>query len=168
MLSLWWLLALGCASTEPRATVPRSEPQGSSQLSSYQFAELESLMAATPRPVAIFLHATWCQFCRNMEHTTLRQEEVIQLLNEDFYFVSFDGEQKEDVAFRGHTFRYQPKGRHTGTHELAAALGTIDNTLTYPTLVLLDEQYNIIFQHNAFLNAGELTGVLRGALERKE
>ena len=163
-MSLW--LLIGCASSgQLSSTAAQNEASPAQTLTHYQFSDLDNLMVKEPRLAAVFLHVPWCQFCRNMEHTTLRNDEVVKLLNEHYYFISFDGEQEEDVSFRGHTFHYQPTGRNTGTHELATALGTMDNALTYPTLVLLDEEYNIIFQHNAFLNSEEMIGVLQRAMK---
>ena len=99
-----------------------------------------------------------------MEQTTLQNEQVVQLLNEKYYFISFDGEQQEDVFFRKHLFKYQPSGRNTGTHELATALGAMEDVLTYPTFVLLNPDYEIVFQYNAFLNGREMEEVLQVGL----
>lgn len=139
-----------------------SIPQG---LQNHSFADLDSLMARDQRPVAVFLHAEWCKFCKNMEQTTFSDEKVIEQLNNKYYFISFDGEQKEDVTFQNHVFRYQPKGRNTGTHELAVALGTVEGELTYPTLAILNPDYEIVFQYNAFLTAKELSRVLEEGYE---
>ena len=73
---------------------------------------------------------------------------------------SFDGEQKEEVRFNQRDFAFRPSGRNSGTHELATALGSINGELTYPSFVLLNPQYEITFQHNAFLNAREMKVVL--------
>jgi len=131
---------MGCASSKSIISAT------SLQLSTYNFQQLDSLMLLEKRPVAVFLHAPWCQFCRNMEQTTLDHQEIIQLLNNNYYFISFDGEQKEEVRFRDYNFKYQPKGRNSGTHELAKSLGTIDGQLAYPSIVILDPKYEIIFQ----------------------
>lgn len=152
-LSLCLLLASGCSSTKK---VVLDEIV----LASYSFAQLDSLLALEKRPIAVFLHAEWCTFCKNMEQTTFRNKQVIELLNEKFYFISFDGEQKESVSFNQHEFNYQPNGRSSGTHELAVALGTVDGSLVYPTLVILNPQYEIVFQHGAFLGARQMKLIL--------
>ena len=151
------LLTLACSSTREQATA-------SVPLNSYAFSERDSLMKLESRPTAIFLHAEWCKFCKNMEQTTLKNEQVIQLLNEEFYFVSFDGEQRQSIAFNGHNFAFRPNGRSSGTHELATALGTIDGTLTYPTLVILNRDNEIVFQFGSFLSARQLRSVLKKAV----
>lgn len=141
------------------ATV-RSVQTDQAQLTQYEFADIDSLQALKPRPVAVFLHAPWCKFCQNMKQTTFVDREVIQLLNEEFYFISFDGEQEENVLFRGHTFRFERTGRTSGIHQLAKAVGTIDKKVVYPTLALLDSNLEIVFQHQGYLNSHELTSVL--------
>lgn len=151
------LLILACSSTREQATA-------SVPLTSYAFSERDSLMAMESRPTAIFLHAEWCKFCKNMEQTTLKNEQVIQLLNEEFYFVSFDGEHRENIAFNGHNFAFRPNGRSSGIHELAAALGNIDGTLTYPTLVILNPENEIVFQFGSFLSARQMRSVLKKAI----
>lgn len=135
-------------------------------LTTYTFDQLDSLMAVAERPAAVFLHADWCKFCRNMEQTTFQNKAIIRLLNEAFYFISFDGEQREKVSFNQHEFAYQPNGRNSGTHQLAFALGAIDGTLAYPTLVILNSQYEIVFQHGAFLGARQLQLILTRASEK--
>ena len=89
----------------------------------------------------------------------------MELLNKNYYFVSFDGEQKEEVKFKGHVFQFRPSGRNTGTHELAIALGSVEGNLTYPTFVLLNPAYELIFQHQAFLNAEALIGILEAGMK---
>ena len=95
-----------------------------------------------------------------MEQTTFQDADIVSLLNKKYYFISFDGEQKEEVAFRNHQFKYQPTGRDMGTHELATALGNVDGQLVYPTFVLLNPKYEIVFQYNAFLNSQDLEKIL--------
>lgn len=157
MRGLAYSLLVSLALITLSASWAGSIPQG---LQHHSFTDLDSLMVRDQRPVAVFLHAEWCKFCKNMEQTTFSNENVIELLNDQYYFISFDGEQKEDVIFRNHVFRYQPKGRNTGTHELAVALGTVEGELTYPTLAILNPDYEIVFQHNTFLTAKELIRVL--------
>ncbi len=149
-----FLTTLSCASSK------QSSETSSTVLSQYQFSELDGLMENEQRPVAVFLHAPWCKYCKNMEQTTLQNEAVKKMLNEKYYLISFDGEQKENVFFQQRNFKYQPTGRNTGTHELAKALGTIDGVLTYPAFVLLNSKYEIVFQHNAFLNNKEMEKIL--------
>ncbi len=95
-----------------------------------------------------------------MKNTTFLNEQVKALLRDDFYFVSFNGESKEDVKLLGNTFRYKPTGANTGVHELAEQLGTKDGVLSYPTVTFLNAQYEIMYQHNSFISGKNLRKAL--------
>ena len=93
------------------------------------------------RPVFIDVYTDWCGWCKVMDKNTFNDPKVSKLLNEKFYAVKFNAEQREDVVFDGHTFKFIPSGR-SGYHELAAAL--LNNQLSYPTVVFLDEEFKMI------------------------
>ncbi len=133
---------------------------GRAQLDEYTFEQLDSLQMVAPRPVVVFIHTDWCKYCAAMKHTTLRNDQVIRLLNEQCYFISLDAESKEDIRWRGHTFSFQPSGNRQGIHALAEQLGMVNGAVSYPTLCFLNADYEIVFQHNQFINAADLAEVL--------
>ncbi|MEM6273546.1 MAG: thioredoxin fold domain-containing protein [Bacteroidota bacterium] len=156
---VWVAFLLGGCSGQKNA------PATTTSLNTVAFSQVDSLIRVEPRPVAVFLHAEWCRFCRSMEQTTFRDPEVIQRLNRDYYFVSFDGEQEAPVEFAGKVFTFRPSGRNSGTHELALQLGTFDGDFAYPTFVLLSPGYEINFQHRAYLDARAMRTVLAKGAE---
>ncbi|PQB05559.1 thioredoxin family protein [Aureitalea marina] len=133
----------------------------SQELETTTFTELEENMKQDPRPVLVFLYTDWCKFCTAMKKSTFKEDAVIKKLNQQFYYVPFNGESREDVVFLGARFRYQSTGLKTGIHQLAEQLGTVDGQLTYPVSVILNQDYEIQFQHNAFLGPDELLNVLQ-------
>ncbi|MNR95352.1 Thiol:disulfide interchange protein DsbD [compost metagenome] len=135
-------------------------PSGFAQLKTYSFQEAEELTKSKPKPVVIFIHTSWCNYCKMMENSTFKNPEVINLLNNDFYFISLDAESKEEIHFNNHTFKFKPKGQNTGIHELATALATIDSEVIYPTITILESDLSILFQKHSFLNAKALLTIL--------
>lgn len=129
------------------------------------FEALDSLQKQSARPIVVFLHTDWCKFCANMKNTTFQNDEVKELLNDKFYFVSFNGESKEDVKLLGNTFSYKPTGANTGVHELAEQLGTKDGEVSYPTITFLNAQYEILYQHNSFISAKNMRKTLTRLLK---
>lgn len=93
------------------------------------------------RPIFIDVYTDWCGWCKVMDKNTFNDPEVARLLNEKFYAVKFDAEQKEDVVFNGNTFKFVPSGAK-GYHQLAAAL--LNNQMSYPTVVFLTENFEMI------------------------
>jgi thioredoxin-related protein len=89
----------------------------------------------------IDVYTDWCGWCKVMDKNTFSDPAVAQMLNEKFYPVKFNAEQREDVTFNGTTFKYVESGR-SGYHELAAAL--LNNQLSYPTVVFVDENFTSV------------------------
>lgn len=130
------------------------------QLISHNFESVDSLQQLDKRNVVVFLHTDWCKYCKSMEKTTLANGEVIDKLNQETYFVTFEAESKQDVHFNHAKFSYIPRGRNTGTHELAEALGTIDGKLNFPVICILNSEYEIVFQFSGFLTSDALLKIL--------
>ncbi len=87
-----------------------------------------------PKKIMIDLYTDWCGWCKKMDKTTFEHQEVAKFINEHYYAVKFDAEQREDVNYKGHTFKFVPNGRK-GYNELAAAL--TGGKMSYPTIVFM-------------------------------
>jgi thioredoxin-related protein len=105
------------------------------------FEEAAEKSKTEKRPIFIDVYTDWCGWCKVMDKNTFSDPKVATLLNEKFYAVKFNAEQKEDVAFNGTTFKFIASGGR-GYHQLAAAL--LNNQLSYPTVVFLDEEFKMI------------------------
>lgn len=148
------LLAVSCVAqltASPRLTI-------------HTFGEIDSLQKIEKRNVLVFIHTDWCRYCQSMEHTTLKDRKIITLLNEKFWFADLNAEERQDIVFNGHAFKYKPTGSNTGVHELAEQLGTINGQVSYPTVCMLNPDYKITFQYNQYLSAKDLLKVLQETL----
>jgi thioredoxin-related protein len=141
-------------------------PSGFAQLRTYSFEEAEKLGIENPRPTFVFIHTSWCKYCKMMEHSTFKNPEVIRLLNEKFYFVSLDAESKKQITYNKHTFEYKPKGQNTGVHELAEALGTLDGVVSYPSIVVLDTNQTILYQQSSYIDSRKMLVLLKEITKR--
>ena len=126
---------------------------GFCQLKSKTFEAIDSLQQLQKRKVVVFIHTDWCQFCQRMKNTTFKNQEIIDKLNSDFYFIDFNAEEKKEVTFNNQLFKYQPTGNNVGVHELALQLGTINGQIVYPVLCVLNEKNEIILQYNNYLDS---------------
>jgi len=107
----------------------------------FTFEEALEKSKSEKRKIFIDVYTDWCGWCKVMDKKTFSEVNVASLLNEKYYAVKFNAEQTEDVLFQDHTFKFISQGRR-GYHELAAAL--LQNKLSYPTVVFLDENFNLI------------------------
>ena len=110
------------------------------------------------RLVFIDVYTDWCGWCKVMDKSTFSEPTVAKILNEKFYPVKFNAEQREDVKFDGKVFRFQAYG-NGGTHELAAAL--LNNKLSYPTVVFLDENFGMIQPLPGYQKAPEFHKIIQ-------
>ena len=141
-------------------TIYAQEIKGKEVLNIFTFEEVEELHQQTPKPILIFLYTDWCKICFGMKKTTFKDQEVIKLLNNNFYFVKLNAEEKQDITFLGKFFTYKPTGTNTGMHELAVELGTIKKTIIYPTTIILNTVFEIEAQLTGLYNASKMIGIL--------
>jgi thioredoxin-related protein len=105
------------------------------------FDEAVAKSKVEKRKIFIDVYTDWCGWCKVMDRETFNDPKVAQILNEKFYAVKFNAEQREDVVFNGNTFKFITSGS-SGYHQLAAAL--LNNQMSYPTVVFLNEEFGMI------------------------
>lgn len=134
--------------------------QGFAQLKMVHFEQIDSLQTIEKRNVIVFIHTDWCKYCQVMKAKTFKNQAVVQLLNSKSYFVDFNAEEKRKIKFNNVNFAFKPSGTSAGIHELAKELGTINGQISYPTLCILNDKNEIVFQNNSYLNTKNLINLL--------
>ncbi|MBK9736558.1 MAG: thioredoxin family protein [Saprospiraceae bacterium] len=131
------------------------------QLKTYQFEQIDSLQKVAKRNVVVFIHTDWCKYCQTMQNTTFKNDDSIKMLNEKYYLVDLNAEERQNIIFNGFTFRYKPTGTNTGIHELAEQLGMFDKKISYPSLCFLNADNEIIFQYPEYITSNVLIKILK-------
>jgi len=132
--------------------------EGESPVKWMTFEQAVERSKTEKRKIFIDVYTDWCGWCKVMDKNTFSEAEVAKILNENFYPVKFDAEQREDVVFNGTTFKFVPSG-NKGYHQLAAAL--LNNQLSYPTVVFLDEEFRMIQPLAGYQKAPEFHRVIQ-------
>jgi thioredoxin-related protein len=135
-------------------------PSGFAQLKTYSFEQIDSLQRIQNRKVIVFIHTDWCTYCQAMKNTTFKNKEVIKNLNENFYFITLNAEEKRTIIFNSKQFTHNSYGNSIGIHELAYELANINKQTIYPAICVLTPKNEIIFQENNYLPAKQLLVVL--------
>ena len=107
----------------------------------YTWEEAIKASEKSPKKIIVDVYTDWCGWCKRMDKTTFAEAKVAAYINEHFYPVKFDAEQKGDIKYKGHVLRYRSSGKR-GVHDLAYSL--LDGRLGYPSVVYLDEEQNRI------------------------
>ncbi len=100
------------------------------------------------KKIFVDIYTSWCGWCKKMDKTTFKDPVVVNYINKNYYPVKFDAEQTEDITFNEKEYKYVKSGKR-GYHELAAWL--MRGKMGYPTVVFLDEEFNIIQPIPGFL-----------------
>ncbi len=103
--------------------------------------EAQARNAKEPRKFIVDVYTQWCGWCKKMDKATFEEPKISSYINENYYPVKFDAETKEDISFNNRVFKYVHSGS-SGYNELAVEITF--GKLTYPTIVFLDENLNVI------------------------
>ena len=146
------------ASVDKAATIQGADMKtNAAQIEWLSWDEAVKRMEKEPRKIMIDVYTDWCGWCKKMDATTMKDPMIAQLMNENWYAVKMDGEQKEDIEFKGRTYKFVAQGRR-GYHELPAEM--MNGRMSYPTLVFLDENYGVIQPLPGYRQAPELEKIL--------
>ncbi len=121
------------------------------------FEEAIKLNKANPKPILIDLYTDWCGWCKRMDATTYKNEVIIKYINDNYYAIKMDGEGKEDITFKGKTFKYVQQGR-SKYHELAAAI--LKGKMSYPSTAFFNSEEQLIQTVPGYLNKERFEKIL--------
>lgn len=117
------------------------------------------------KKVFIDLYTGWCGWCKKMDKSTFIDPNIVQYMNANYYAVKFDAETRDTIIFNNNTFlnsdptfvKKSPNSRGR-THWFAHSL--LDGKLSYPSYVILDENYTRVTILSGYKNTEALIGNL--------
>lgn len=88
------------------------------------------------------IYTDWCKYCDKMEKTTLSDPKIVEFLNQNYYSIHFNAEDKGEIIFNNKSYEPIKSFGKRPTHELAIEL--MEGNLGYPTIVFVDENLKVI------------------------
>lgn len=140
-----------------QATLLPAQEEAKEEINWITIEEAYALSQQNPKKIIVDIYTDWCGWCKRMDATTYSNPVIVKYINENYYAVKFDAEQKEDVTIMGTTFKFVGEGRR-GYHELAAAL--LQGKMSYPTTVFLDDNFQMIQPIPGYLEAKDIEPIL--------
>lgn len=139
-----------------------SEDHTTAKVKWYTWETAAKAAETTKRKIFVDVYTDWCGWCKRMDKATFQHSTIAKILNEEFYAVKLNAEQKADIQFKGHTFKFVKQGRR-GYHQLAYEL--LNGRMSYPSVVILNEDYARILIAPGYQGPKDFKHILRFAAD---
>ena len=98
--------------------------------------EVQAAMKRQPKKVYIDMYTDWCGWCKVMDRKTFSNKHVISYMNEHFYAVKLNAEQRDSIRFLGKMYGFSPEHR---ANQFAVEL--VGGRMSYPTSIFMEENF---------------------------
>ncbi|MFK7935076.1 MAG: thioredoxin family protein [Saprospiraceae bacterium] len=163
------LLTAFCAftHTHPQAVTvtPESSAAEVEDIKWYTFEEAVEMNKTQPKKFLVDVYTDWCGWCKVMDKKTFTDNKVKAYVNEHFYAVKLDAEQKEAIQFNDNKFEFIANAGKRGIHTLAYSL--LDGKMSYPSIVYLNEKFERIAIAPGYKTPEQIMGDLTFAAEEQ-
>ncbi len=120
------------------------------------FEEAEKKMKEQPRKVLVDIYTDWCGWCKVMDKKTYTNAALIQYVNEHFYAVKFNAEQRAPINFAGKKWEFIEQNR---ANQLAVEL--MSGQMSYPTTVIMEDGFKNAQPMPGYMETYQMESVLK-------
>lgn len=126
--------------------------------------EIEKLQIKKPKKILISISSSFCNSCKVLNATSLKDSAIAAYINKNYYIINFDAESADTIIFKGEKcFKQIVNGYPLNTF----AMKVTNNRLQFPTIAVLDEKENTLDALNVFLTPKNLMPILHYYAEDK-
>jgi len=123
-----------------------------------KFEEAVAKNEKEPRKFIVDVYTHWCGWCKRMDQTTFNNPKVVKYINEKFWAVKLNAERKDSIILGQQLFVNEYPNRKRNAHQLAIAL--LNGKMSYPTVVYLDENVDLLTQVAGYVDAKTIEPIL--------
>lgn len=127
------------------------------------FKQLEDSLKVKPKKVFISFYADWCSYCKKMDRTAFKNDEVISILNTKYYAVKLNAETKDSISFEGKTYINDQLGKsRKPTHQIPLLLASRKGKpFSLPATIILNTNFIIEKRYFEYLSPNKILEIIK-------
>jgi len=154
LLSVFIFTILSCKQTA-------SEPEAYTEIPWVKIDAVENLIQKKSKNVIVDVYTPWCGPCKLMDKRTFTDQSTIDLISKNFYPVKFNAEGPDPVTFKGKEYSNPNYDKSKGNRRnFPHQLSSFFEVRGYPSIVILDENLNIIHKVSGYKSPAQLNQIL--------
>lgn len=111
------------------------------------------------RKFIVDVYTDWCGWCKKMDASTFTNPVIVDYINKNYHAVKLNAEQKDTIKLGEKIFVNENPDKRKNAHQLAVAL--LNGRMSYPTIVYLDENANMLSPVPGYLDAESIEPILK-------
>ncbi len=123
------------------------------------FEEAVEANETNPKKFIVDVYTNWCGWCKRMDASTFKNPVVVQYINKYFHAVKLNAERMDTIILGEQMFVNEGGRGKRSPHQLAIAL--LNGKMSYPTIVYLDENVDMIQPLAGYQDAKAIEPVLK-------
>lgn len=118
--------------------------------------QAEQKMKEQPKMVLVDVYTSWCGWCKVMDKKTYTNPDLIKYVNNNFYAVKFNAEQKSTIHFMGKDWEYNKQYKVNNL-----AMDILHGRLSYPTTVIMEKDFKSAEPIPGYLEVPQMESILK-------
>jgi len=121
----------------------------------YTFSTAFESAKKTPKKYILFAYVDWSYSSKIMKNITFSNTIIANEINKNFYLIDFNAATEETIVIKGHEYKSLGKGQ---PNQLSTEI--FQNGYFFPSLVFLNENFEVITVANGFFSSKQLEPIL--------
>ena len=125
--------------------------------------KFNSIFNENPKPILLYFSTNWCSYCMIQKKQLKKEDELLQILNNDVYFIEIDAEANQSIIFLGREYKSSSNGK---MHSFLEEFIDKKEQISYPYWVLISEEFKIEMKYTGLIKNKTLKLLLKKHLQK--
>ena len=125
--------------------------------------KFNSIFNENPKPILLYFSTNWCSYCMIQKKQLKKEDELLQILNNDIYFIEIDAEANQSIIFLGREYKSSSNGK---MHSFLEEFIDKKDQISYPYWVLISKEFKIEMKYTGLIKNKPLKLLLKKHLQK--